>query len=270
MVIYVQSGGQTHSLGVIRSNGAKVKDGISLEPAGGPAWSPSGTEIAFFGEPGIGVANPDFFEGEGVWRIDFPPSEPTQLYSVDHVKNIAWSPSGVQLAFEIKPPGQPAEIVVIDARDGQQLFRFEGEQPAWSPDGGNLIVRLDPPDQGCGLWQVALDGNPEQQITDDCSDSYPALSPDGSYLAFSSERTGNWDIHLMRLPYGNPQPLTGEQGIDTTPVFSRDGQSIFYRSNSFHPDWQIVMMELDGSGKYSVKNGLGPSDDYGLARPAIY
>ena len=45
---------------------------------------------------------------------------------------------------------------------------------------------------------------------------------------------------------------------------------LYYPSDSFRTDWQVVVMNLDGSNKIAVRNGIGPSDDPGLARPAVY
>ena len=110
----------------------------------------------------------------------------------------------------------------------------------------------------------------EKQITKDCSDSYPVIPPNGEYLAFSSQRAGNWDIYLMELSDGDPQRVTKERGTDTTPVFSPDGQKLYYRSNSINPNWQVVVMELDGSNKFAVRNDVGHGGDDGLARPAVH
>jgi hypothetical protein len=272
LVVYAKSGGQTHRthrLGTVRPSGAIVRNDISLNHAAAPAWSPDG-RLAFFAEPGTGSVNRDI-DREGIWTIGYPPDIPKLLYPTDHVKNLTWSPKGTYLAFEIDRPNQPAEVVIIDATAGREIGKpFLGQQPAWYPDENKLIIKAEPSGGGCGLRQVALNGHLEMQIPTDCTASYPVISPDGQYLAFSSRQAGNWDIYLMELPNGEPQRVTKERGTDTTPVFSQDGQELFYRSDSINPNWQVIVMDLDGSNKVAVRNDVGASNDDGLARPAVY
>jgi TolB protein len=66
----------------------------------------------------------------------------------------------------------------------------------------------------------------------DWDDSDPAISTDGNWLAFTSNRSGQWDIHLWDLVNNKIQQLTNtpafESGIDWSP----DDQWITYSSNS--------------------------------------
>ncbi len=276
LVVYVQSNGQTHSLGIVTSTGSPVDDDFHRHAAA-PAWAPDRTEIAFFGKPGINELGGVFTAGEGVWIIDAEREIPRQLLSTDHVKNIAWSPDGAKLAFEFGPPDRTHEIIVISSIDGEQISGFlGGEQPAWSPDNEKLVIKNCPPEpeEDCGLWLVNVNGSDGLQITSDSTDSYPTWSPDGRYLVFSSKnRDDDWEIYRLRMvgdtPQGQPQRLTDREGVDTTPVFSPDDREIYIRTNAFG-GWRITAIRVDGSSERLVKEGVGPSDDWGLARPAVH
>jgi Tol biopolymer transport system component/serine/threonine protein kinase len=75
----------------------------------------------------------------------------------------------------------------------------------------------------------------------------PSLSPDGKFVAFASEATGNWDIYLQRVGGRNPINLTeGAPEDDGAPVFSPDGERIAFRS------------ERDGGGLF-VMGATGES-----------
>ncbi|HEY83553.1 MAG TPA: hypothetical protein G4N96_00360 [Chloroflexi bacterium] len=63
--------------------------------------------------------------------------------------------------------------------------------------------------------------------------------------------------------------LTQRPGTDTTPVLSPDGLEIHFRTDAFG-EWQIRAMAVDGSNERLIRDGVGPSDDWGLARPAIH
>jgi Tol biopolymer transport system component len=264
-VIYVQSSGQAHGLGIITSSGNVINASL-VDYAAAPAWSPNGTKIAFFGEPDINKLGGIYTEGEGIWMIDVQSNNPTYLFKTNHVKNLAWSPDGAKLAFEYGPPDRFHEIIVINPANGQKINNFPGEQPAWSPDSQKLTIKACLP--SCGLWQVNLDGSNGQQLTFHDSDSYPSWSRNGD-LAFSSQQAGNSEIYLLRPGSDPPQRLTNRTGTDTTPVFSPDGLEIYLRTNAFG-NWQITAITLDGGNERPIKEDVGPSDEWGLARPAVH
>lgn len=58
----------------------------------------------------------------------------------------------------------------------------------------------------------------------------PALSPDGSLLAYASERagSGNFDIWMRRIDGGEPMRLTSDAADEVEPAFSPDGESIVF------------------------------------------
>lgn len=268
-VAYVQSNGQSHDLSLETSNNQVLNLGFH-KWAAAPVWSPDGTKLAFFGEGGISELGGIYSQGSGIWVVDVNRAQarnPRQLVALDHIRNIAWSPDGTKLAFEVEPPGLPHEIRVIKWGDGQEISRFPGEQAAWTPDSRQLVIRNCAPN--CGLWRVNLDGSQGQRLTFEDSDSFPAWSPTGEYLAFSSQRDGDWEIYLLRLADGQVQRLTQRRGTDTTPVFGPCGQDLYLRTDVYG-SWWVTVMKLDGSDERKIQEGVGPSEDWGLARPAVY
>ena len=61
-------------------------------------------------------------------------------------------------------------------------------------------------------------------------DTYPAWSPDGGKIAFTSERDGNTEIYVMDADGGNQINLTNSPGRDEWPDWSPDGKKIVYHS----------------------------------------
>jgi WD40 repeat protein len=269
-VAYIQSDNRNHNLGLVTSGAGLLNDDLHTRAAA-PAWSPDGSKLAFFGVEGISELGGIYNRGNGVWLMDVIGVQGRnlrQLVAQDHIKNIAWSPDGRRLAFEVGPPGLPHEVIVIDARNGQEFSRFPGEQPAWSPNSQKLVIKNCGPQ--CGLWQVDLDGSDGEQLTFDGTDSYPNWSSDGQYLVFTSQtRHNNWEIYRLHLADNEIVRLTNRPGTDTTPVFGPCGQEIYLRTDQYK-SWWITVMKLDGSDEYKIKEDVGPTDDWGLARPAIH
>ena len=200
-----------------------------------------------------------------MWQVDAKGGNPRQLIAMDHIKNIAWSPNGDYLAIEVDPPGETAHISVIDSGSGEELYRFDGQQPGWGANNQQLIIKGCFSE--CGLWQTELDGGSKEQITFDSTDSYPAMSPDGQFLTFSSSRDGNWEIYLMPWPDGEPHHLTDRPATDVTSVFGPDGR--VYLRTDHYGGWRITVVDQNGAGETTVVEGVGRSDDWGLARPAV-
>jgi tetratricopeptide (TPR) repeat protein len=266
-LVYVQSNEASHQLGIVSSEGNVVNADLHRWAAA-PAWSGDGQRVAFYGEQGISQLGGIYAQGSGIWLVEVESGDLELLFAIDHIRNMAWSPDGTRLAFEVGPPGDIThQIYVIEASSGRELSRFAGEQPAWSPNGLELVIKSCLPE--CGLWRVGLDGGGGRLISRDSTDSYPTWSPKGKYIAFTSRaRTGDWELYRLELSTEELVRLTDRPGSDTTPVFSPDGLEIYYRTDGLG-GWSIRAMAVDGSNDHLVLAEVGFSTDWGLARPAV-
>ncbi len=61
-------------------------------------------------------------------------------------------------------------------------------------------------------------------------DITPAISPDGKWLAFSSNKNGYWDLYLLELASGSTIRLTDTPAYDAAPSWSPDGAFLAYES----------------------------------------
>lgn len=88
-------------------------------------------------------------------------------------------------------------------------------------------------------------------------DRYPAWSPDGQHIAFSSRRDGNWEIYVLDLPSGETSRLTYDLAYESNPSWSPDSQWLAYEGYA-SGNLDIYIIKADGTeGPYPVTRSPG-------------
>ncbi|MHB8520485.1 MAG: DPP IV N-terminal domain-containing protein, partial [Limisphaerales bacterium] len=81
------------------------------------------------------------------------------------------------------------------------------------------------------LWIANEDGSDVRRLTDHkARDLYPRFSPDGRWIAFSSNRDGNYDVYVIPVEGGKPRRLTFHGADDWVVGWRPDGQRILFQS----------------------------------------
>lgn len=120
------------------------------------------------------------------------------------------------LLFLILPSPLAAQEPILFARS-----------PDISPDGKTVAFSY----QG-DIWTVDTIGGAAHQVTmHEAHDIYPVFSPDGRYIAFSSNRFGSYDVFYVPVAGGKPHRLTYDSASELVLGWSRDGRSIQFLSN---------------------------------------
>ena len=81
-----------------------------------------------------------------------------------------------------------------------------------------------------------------------------AYSPDGSRIAFASNRDGNFEIYVVDADGANPVRVTETDANETEPAWSPDGQRLVFQSDASGAP-QIWIMNADGSGPQALTAG---------------
>ncbi len=95
----------------------------------------------------------------------------------------------------------------------------------------------------------------------------PAPSPDGSRIAYVTDRDGNAEIYVMNADGTNPQRLTNTTATEGSPAWTPDGTQIVYASNAAQGTtgtFHIWIMNADGSNPRQLTQG--PASDF---QPAV-
>ena len=125
--------------------------------------------------------------------------------------------------------------------------------PQVSPDGTRVACTIT---DTFGRWnhdaQIAVIEIATGRIivltpTDDVVNNSPRWSPDGTHIAFVSDRSGFANVWIIPTAGGDPHPLTPEDVEQAEPRWSPDGNRIAYTRNE-HADSQIIVTEI-ASGK---------------------
>src|SRR5690242_9942658 len=81
------------------------------------------------------------------------------------------------------------------------------------------------------IWVANENGSGVQRLTDNkARDIYPRFSPDGSQIAFSSNRDGNYDVFVIPAAGGKPRQLTFHTADDNVVGWSPDGKRVVFSS----------------------------------------
>jgi hypothetical protein len=134
-----------------------------------------------------------------------------------------------------------APLENIDARTAfAPSSRYES-LPSYSPDGSNVAFLSNRSGQP-EVWFASATGDNVRRLTDNARPrSYPRWSPDGTRLIYAVSPAG---IAITPIAGSVSSRLPIHDELAADPVWSRDGQSIFYES-----DGKLWRVRLDGSDK---------------------
>ncbi|MBK9155292.1 MAG: protein kinase [Chloracidobacterium sp.] len=97
----------------------------------------------------------------------------------------------------------------------------------WTPDGRLVFDAVD--NNRPHIHIMNADGTGRQQLTpNDSSDFEPRVTPDGRYIVFTSERTGERKIWRMKIDGSEPTLLTQIDGTGGGPMISPDGENVYF------------------------------------------
>jgi len=133
-----------------------------------------------------------------------------------------------------------APYIVRIGNHGEEQRLGDGVNPALSPDGKSIVFSM-----GVGrsrhLFLMDSDGSGLAQLTDARSvDAQPTWSPDGKWIAFTSNRAqadlrhrnrSNWDVWVVHRDGTGLMRLTTDPARDGAPVFTPGGRSLLFHSD---------------------------------------
>ena len=218
------------------------RDGVPVtnDPAldWSPTWAPDGRSLYFSSTRG-GILN--------LWRVAIDERSGRVLEDPEPVTAptawsgfLSFSRDGTRLAFASLDYRSTLFRVPFDAAKavtGPAVPIVKGSRPIrdheLSPDGEWVAFTSAGPQED--LFVARVDGAEYRRLTDDpFRDRGPLWAPDGSRIAFYSDRSGIYDLWTIRPDGSALAPLTQGAGIAGFPIWAPDGKTIAFGFQTWH------------------------------------
>ncbi len=193
-----------------------------------------------------------------IWVYEWERETLTRLtFDAANEADPLWSPKGDGLVFRSNREG-PGSLYWKRADGSGQVQRLTESQnfqtpTSWHPTGKFLAFFELDPETNNDIRILALEGDgwlgwkPGQVTTfldSPFCELFPALSPDGRWLAYQSNESGQEEIYVRPFP-GPGGPWQISSGGGTIPIWSENGKELFYKS----PAQQIMAVTYSAEGE---------------------
>jgi len=205
---------------------------------GNPVWSPDGKEIAF-------ISTRD--KKSGLYIMPAEGGAERKVYEADGAfSDLKWMPDGKSLVFIFR---YNDSHYIKDEKRKKEAPLYRHITRLWYRlDGGGFM-----PEDRFHIWRLDIDTGKARQLTKgDYDDLFPAVSPDGKWIAFVSNRNREPervslkdDLYLIPSVGGRMKKIETPAGPVFSPSFSPDGKKIAYLGHT-NPDdaWGVTSFHL--------------------------
>lgn len=173
----------------------------------------------------------------------------------------AWSSDGRYISFysQREGVGRPYRRAVSGTAQDELVGKPLGDPPIstvaehWSGDGRYVILRVVNPKTVYDLWVMPLtsgergDGEPVPYLTSEFEEKYGRVSPDGHWLAYTSNESKCNEIYVQSFPTKGRKFTVSINGGERS-VWSRDGKELYFIS----ADGRMMAAEVSTGSKFEA------------------
>ena len=242
-IAYVTKASQRYHLWVADADGENAQSALaSSEPIISPAWSPSGTQLAYvsFESRKPVVYLHDVVSGKRRLLANFKGSNSAPT----------WSPDGRSLTLTLSRDGG-SQLFTMDANGGEprKLSQSGGidTEPVFTPDGKTIYFVSDRGGAPQIYKMPSSGGNADRVTFNGSYNISPAISPDGRWMAYISRVSGAFKLHVMDLTNGIVTAIT-DSSSDESPSFAPNSRLIVYATQQQGRE-ALMTCTLDGKLK---------------------
>jgi serine/threonine-protein kinase len=147
-----------------------------------------------------------------------------------------WSPDGSLIAYSNDLEGI-RHIFIINSDGGAPARKLVAGDAnnfsnCWTPDGKRLLFSRVDEGGKAQIWVVSVDGSsdPEPVLVEENSNGQARLSPDGRWLAYLSDSSGQVNVYIRPFERaGGPVRVSIDEGF--TPRWAPDGSTLYFVAN---------------------------------------
>ena len=216
----------TSTLGWVNREGEMTMRLVEGPGLAMPRLSPDGTRVAFRRQSETG--------GDDLWIWDLERGSEMKLTETGGANRYpAWTPDSTTVTFtSTRGDGLQLYARPVDlSRETELIWSTEGSSfpGSWAPDGQTLVYYEYRGSSDADIWSLRVGGDPAPVRATGSNETAPRLSPNGKWLAFVSNRTGDDQVYVQAFPDGGAvYPIS--TGAGTEAVWSRNGGELFYRN----------------------------------------
>ena len=188
--------------------------------------SPDGTQLAAYDSNG---PNTDIW----VWhllrqtltRLTFDPAPD---------RHPLWSVDGSRIVFQSDRDGGGLFWQAADGTGTAERLLETPSNPSafgWSPDGSLIFDESAPQIRNIRILKMSGDRTATTLLGTEFSERRPSLSPDGRWLAYESDESGQYEVYVRPFPAVNDGKWQVSRGGGTAPDWSPRGDELYYLSS---------------------------------------
>ncbi|MBK5290650.1 MAG: serine/threonine-protein kinase [Acidobacteriia bacterium] len=190
--------------------------------------------------------------GGDVWVLE-PRGSVTRLtFDASHHNSMpVWSPDGNRIVYSALQKGKWGLYQTLSSGSGKEELLFESETlkapMSWSPDGKRIVFWVQDPKTGSDLWVLPLEGDkkPAPLISTPAIETHGQISPDGKWIAYTSNSTGRNEVYVQPFPAGSGRYQISNRGGDW-PRWKRDSKELLYHAIAPNLDSPAVNIAFTG------------------------
>ena len=272
-LIYVTGGMTPDTVGEVvwvdRATGTATPAGVPQGKYGSPRLSPDGRRVLMFSGSNVSGT------GNRIWVYDVDRHTHVPVSPRDErVSWGTWSPDGNRIAYQNLLAGRGTVYAVAADGTGKSEalgpVRSTAQAPgSWSKSGA-LAFTESSSDTGTDIHVLdtaAADHRETAVVHTPAEDASPEFSPDGKWLAYSSNESGRWEVYAQPYPGPGPRVMISTAG-GYAPTWRADGREMyFYNMNSGIVEMSAVPIVASGSILSAGKPQVLFRGQYGMTSP---
>jgi serine/threonine protein kinase/Tol biopolymer transport system component len=177
------------------------------------------------------------FRNNDVWLFEINRGLKTRFtFDPAAENNPVWSPDGARVVFSSNRQGKNDLYVKSSSGAANEELLYASTESSipndWSPDGKSIVYNVTGASADIWILPVEATGQRSKQgpfpfLATEFVEGQARFSPDGKWIAYTSNESGQWEVYLRPFPGpGGKFQVSTEGGRN--PVWRRDGKELFY------------------------------------------